>query len=393
MFKGLQQSLIDHLSGIESLSGQFENFRCVTYTTRGREGCMSLVFRATDKLSNNEVAVKFVDPERVANAAIEAISMFEREYQTMELLDGNTRSPQLAGPQGDVLLPINLPGQDSNNSTSLRISYFPIEWLEGDVNRIFLDQSNVPCLEKLQFLRELFLAVESIHGIGIAHRDLKRDNIRVRNRVGQAHRIIVIDYGLAVHTDDARMAPIYPLPRGAFDFSPPEAFLGFEGERDLVRLADTYALGAILYSIFNSAAFGYERIRNTEFANLANAHHVRFVSAGSFDERIKLWDKMIYDFRLRLAAPDITGIHSSIPNHVAKLVDRTYRSLTHFDFRQRPRSLNKAIADMESAIKVLRNHKSEQIERNRRRAIRQRILAKQQARIKRLQRLGFGKNA
>ena len=393
MFKGLQKSLIDHLTNNGTLSGQYENFRCVTYTTTGREGCMSLVFRATDKLANNEVAVKFVDPDLVAKAAIDAIGMFDREYQTMELLEGNTRSAQLAGPQGDLMLPITLAGSAAGSTASLRVTFFPIEWLDGDVNNLFLDQSNVPCLEKLEFIRELFLAVESVHNLGIAHRDLKRDNIRLRTAPNKADRVIIIDFGLAVAANDPKMAPMYPLPRGAYDFSPPETFLGFEGERDLVGKADTYALGAILYSVFNSAGFGFQRIHSTEFAHIVNAHHVAFISAPTRGERMMLWHKLVYDFRLRLKPPDIAGVHSSLPAHVAHLVDRTYRSLTHFDFEKRPKGLKKAIADIESAIKVIRNHKSEQRDRQRRRLLRQRKLIKQQARLQRLKQLGYGSNA
>ena len=344
---------------------------------------MSLVFCATDKITDDQVALKFIDPGIVAAGDIAALSWFDREYQIMGLVADNTRSAALTGDKDVLPLPIAPPG--GGGEITLSIGFFPLEWLAGNVDRFFFDQVNVPTIEKLAMLRDVFLAVRSIHQLQIAHRDIKRDNIRVSTPESASARLKLIDFGMAIEIDSAQSVPLYPNAIGANAFSPPECFLGLEGLREIAKQRDMYSLGALIYSVFNAAEFGVERSRSTDFDTILGAQRPSFLTAGSNEKREELWKALTERSKYRLAPPDILGPYTSVPSSISSLIERVYTDLCKFDYRARPDSLDRSIRTLESAAKVLTNHKSEEVVRRRKMLLRERKLAKQKAKLERLE--------
>ncbi|XP_031236164.1 sperm motility kinase Z-like [Mastomys coucha] len=102
---------------------------------------------------------------------------------------------------------------------------------------------------------QLLSAIEYCHGEGIVHRDLKPDNVIV----DEHGNIKIIDFGLG-----ARFVPGQKLQRlcGAFQFIPPEIFLGhpYDGPK-----VDMWALGVLLYYMVT----GFVPFTGTTLANIS----------------------------------------------------------------------------------------------------------------------------
>ncbi|MEL6368167.1 MAG: protein kinase [Pseudomonadota bacterium] len=343
---------------------------------------MSIVFSAVDMITEDRVALKFIDPGIVAQAKHLLMQWFEREYRVMEAVDSNSRSVCLTGDLDALALPVLSPG---GGELQLSIAFFPLEWLDGNVNAFFFDQESMSVDKKLEMLRDVFLAVRSVHQIEVAHRDIKRDNVRVQNPASPDSRLKLIDFGMAVKLNSDQSIPTYNDAVGANAFSPPECFLGLEGLRRITVKRDLYSLGAMIYSVFNSAEFGVERSRSTDFDTIVGPQRPAFLQASNHAERELLWDRLISRSKYRLSPPDLLGTYSSVPASVSPLLERTYLDLCNFDYRMRPDSLDGAIRSIDSARKVLKNHKSDQVNRNRRQRIKERKLAKQEAKAARLE--------
>jgi WD40 repeat protein/tRNA A-37 threonylcarbamoyl transferase component Bud32 len=119
--------------------------------------------------------------------------------------------------------------------------YFSMAFVEGQSLSEALRNGPLPPREAARILRAVAEAVQHAHDRGIIHRDLKPANV-ILDRQGHPR---VTDFGLAKKAGDCQLTATGAIV-GTPSYMPPEQA---SGEKTVGPAADTYSLGAILYSL------------------------------------------------------------------------------------------------------------------------------------------------
>ncbi|MDA0822841.1 MAG: protein kinase [Proteobacteria bacterium] len=360
-----QVELIKQLELATLVGGRYEKLRCVNASGTARRGVLSLVFQGYDRVNDCLVAMKFMDPDRLSDAY--RIAAFEREPEILELVEGRKRCLQIADNLQHYDWEVTLPGAAS--PLKFRCAYFVTEWIEEDIDDYFFQQDTIDPAEKLRIFRDLVLSIEAIHSANICHRDLKIDNVRLKV-VENEQIVVTIDFGTAAHHDTPSLSSAYARPVGASAFAPPEAFVGFSGDRKLGHLADSYALGALLFDLFNTREFRFVRGSETPFNSLLAAVGSSMAASASRDDSLKIWRNHVRQFRAQSNPPQIDGAGNSIPPSIKSLVNRVYLQLANFDFNRRTSNFSAVRNVIDSALRALANTKKQAEELKRKRRMR-----------------------
>jgi serine/threonine protein phosphatase PrpC len=196
------------------------------------DGSYSRVFRATDRVEQRSVIIKFPKPvvavDRLARAA------FLREMW----IAGRVRSP-FVGEVFDL-------SPERSSGLYVVMPYYAGETLEQRLRRA----PQMPLAAGVSIAIKLAKAVAALHRAGIIHRDIKPDNVILEQGGG----LKLVDFGVAripgVEDGAPEEAP------GTPSYVPPEVFGGAPaGER-----ADMFALGVTLYRMFANGAYPYGEI-------------------------------------------------------------------------------------------------------------------------------------
>lgn len=200
-------------------------------------GGMGAVYRATDRLTNETVALKRVLTTPTTGSTPSPLSMFDtpssaviedfdlrialaREFQTLATL----RHPNII----DVL--------DYGFDVE-RLPFFTMRLLD-DAQNILEAAQSVSHLERVDFAMQMVRALSYLHRRDILHRDIKPNNVLVAG-----NHVIVVDFGLAQTTD------MLAGPVGSVPYVAPEIFRGGSA----TEASDIYAAGIILYQLFVGA--------------------------------------------------------------------------------------------------------------------------------------------
>ena len=187
---------------------------------------MASIFRATDLVSGRPVAIKLPHPEAECDPVL--FDRFEREREIGQRLDHPGIVKVLA--TGD-----------------LSRVYMAMEWMEGRLLReILAENKRLPRERAVEIAIRVCEALDYIHGQGVAHRDLKPDNIMVDAQ----DRIKIVDFGLASQAGARRLTfGKFSRLMGTPDYISPEQVEGKRGD----GRSDIYSLGAILYEMLTGA--------------------------------------------------------------------------------------------------------------------------------------------
>jgi serine/threonine-protein kinase len=189
-------------------------------------GGMGAVYRATRLLIGDQVAIKILHAELVPDHEAER---FRREAQAAaRLKHPNAVSVYDFGVAADGMV------------------YLVMELIEGESLRHLIKTRGAlePAIA-VEIARQICAALEEAHGQSVVHRDVKPDNVIVRE-TPRGLRVKVLDFGVAKLRD----LPVTTLTQtgsvvGTPHYMSPEQCLGEE----LDHRSDIYSLGIVLYEM------------------------------------------------------------------------------------------------------------------------------------------------
>ncbi len=209
------------------------------------EGGMGAVYKASDRELNRFVALKLIRSDLASNPAI--LARFKQELLTAHQVTHR-----------NVIRIYDLAEADD-------VKFITMEYIEGyDLRRLLLDEGKLPPERAVEIIRQVCLALDAAHSVGVIHRDLKPQNIMC----DKAGRILVMDFGLARSIDSKGMTQTGAL-MGTIEYMSPEQAMG----KQLDARSDLFAIGLIFYELLTNktpyqadSAMGSLLLRNQQRA-------------------------------------------------------------------------------------------------------------------------------
>ena len=186
-------------------------------------GGMATVYRAVDLKHQRDVAIKVLHPELGVALGGER---FLSEIRTTARLQHPHVLPLLDSGEADGLL------------------YYVMPLVTGETLRHRLERERqLPIDDAISIAREVADALGYAHGLGVIHRDVKPENILLRD--GHA---LVADFGIAIAVQSAGGARMTQtgMSLGTPQYMSPEQAMG---ERTIDARSDVYALGVVTYEM------------------------------------------------------------------------------------------------------------------------------------------------
>ena len=351
------QRLISDLESMPLLDGRYQGMKCVNYdsATDKKRGCLSLVFSAFDRLNQKTVALKFYDIDPQWMMDIYRQQAFQREHEILKTLLTKKRCLQLASGLSTYDLQVPLP---DGTMLTLPCQYFAVEWLDKDIDDyfFFLGHGSFDPIQKLRIYNEIVLAVEALHRIEIYHRDIKADNFREYQDAVERF-VVAIDLGTAARLSSPNLSSNYTQSVGAPVYAASEARCGLAGHRSLAPYTDMYALGCLLYELFNRDYFYRELTRcNRQYEAILVAMSSFLHGARNEDERLFKWKEAVARLGPSITNVSIDVAGNSVPQGIVDLLNEVVEGLTQISYSNRP-SLAWVRTRIWSAIRMLENDK------------------------------------
>jgi serine/threonine-protein kinase len=192
--------------------------------TLGRGG-MGMVFKAHDRVLDETVALKILRPDVTGSGEM------ERRFRSEIKLARKVRHRNVCG--------IHEYGEAGG------LQYIAMEYIQGDdLKRHIKDTGGLPPTDAFEIALQLAKSLQSIHDVGIVHRDLKTANAMI----DKDGLVRLMDFGIAkkVDTEASQGATAVGHIIGTPEYMSPEQA---RGEKIDFR-SDIYALGIVIYEIF-----------------------------------------------------------------------------------------------------------------------------------------------
>ncbi len=354
----IRKILVDNLESQNSFGGRYDKIKCINYCPDkdddddNKRGKFSLVFQAHDKIEDTSVAIKFYDPKMMSRTY--RLQSFEREPEILKHLLGKNRCLQLISDLKPYTLEMPVGNEDS---TTIDIPYFIIEWIDHEIDKYFKKQESFDPIIKLRLFNEITFAIDSLHNNGIHHRDLKDDNLRARNDKDIKRIIVAIDLGAAARYDSKNLKDSYEDSAGWDLYSSPESLCGLAGDRAIAKYTDYYSLGCLLYELFNMNMFGNEFRKSYDFDKICAALSYKMYKEKTLEKKEKVWSTEVKSFKHSIKIPNIDDTGSTAPKVISHMLQIIIDSLTAFDYNDRPFDLHKTRRLINSSIRVLQNER------------------------------------
>jgi len=131
-------------------------------------------------------------------------------------------------------------GQVADHEELRGTTYLAMELIKGRSLRAYVGDARVTMKERVSWLADIGHALAAAHAAGIVHRDVKPENVMIRDD----GRVKVLDFGIAKsqavasHTEPGAL-------KGKYVYMSPEMVAG----RPIDRRADLFAAGVMLYEL------------------------------------------------------------------------------------------------------------------------------------------------
>jgi serine/threonine-protein kinase len=129
----------------------------------------------------------------------------------------------------------------AHGNTASGAPYLVMEFVEGkSLRETLVETGSLSPGRTAKILRHLADALDAIHEQGIFHRDVKPENVIVRNKGRREEEAVLIDFSIAIVKDANET--LYGLSRaaGSFDYMAPEQAIGYADAS-----SDTYSLAKL----------------------------------------------------------------------------------------------------------------------------------------------------
>ncbi len=184
------------------------------------EGGMGMVYRAKDLELEEEVAIKTLRPELVADATV--LERFKSEIRLARRISHRN------------VVRIHDFGESAG------IDFLTMEYVEGITVRELIDErGRLEISSTLALARQLAASLEVAHEQGVIHRDIKPQNLLVDGE----GVLKVMDFGIARLTERSSGLTEVGLVVGTPAYMSPEQMLA----EDIDARSDLYAAGVVLY--------------------------------------------------------------------------------------------------------------------------------------------------
>ena len=191
------------------------------------EGAVGVVYQATHGMLKRPTAVKLLRPELGGR---EVHELFRREVQL---------TAQLTHPYTITIY--------DYGRTPEGLFYYAMELLDGaSLQEVVEATGPQPVSRVVRILRDVALALDEAHSVGLIHRDVKPSNIMLAHQGGAYDVVKVVDFGLVKRLsdeDDPGRSDTRSI-KGTPHYLSPE---GVNTPNEVDARSDLYALGAVGY--------------------------------------------------------------------------------------------------------------------------------------------------
>lgn len=197
------------------IAGRYELVKCIGH------GGMADVYLALDLILDRQVAIKILKPD--SNADKVALERFAREAQA---------STQLSHPN---IVDIYDVGDDGN------IHYIVMEYVKGHtLKQLIKKRGPLPTRETIWIMKQLTSALMEAHKNGLIHRDIKSQNILIKDD----GTVKLADFGIAILNNAIQLTSKDSV-LGSVHYLAPELV---KGEKSSMK-SDIYSLGIVMYEL------------------------------------------------------------------------------------------------------------------------------------------------
>jgi tetratricopeptide (TPR) repeat protein len=203
------------------LRGRFEVGEVV------REGGMGVVFRARDRETGRDVAIKTL---------LEGASVYAERFERESALLSRLRHPAVVS-------------YVAHGTSERGEPFLAMDWLEGEELTDRLARGPLPLAESRSLALRMAEALGAAHALGIVHRDVKPANVFLVG--GNVARATLIDFGVALAASDGPRRTRTGLIIGTPGYMAPEQA---RASRVIDARADVYALGCVLFECLTGTA-------------------------------------------------------------------------------------------------------------------------------------------